>query len=60
MRKERITRDEILAVIRKKGQGRTENIAAVVLETDGELSVISQGKAGECSALKSVSGSRED
>lgn len=56
MRKERITRDEIVAVIRKQGQGRIEDVAAVVLETDGELSVISQSGAGEYSALKSVAG----
>jgi uncharacterized membrane protein YcaP (DUF421 family) len=56
MRRERITRGEIEAAIRKKGHGSTETVAAVVLESDGELSVITQGTASECSALSSVKG----
>lgn len=54
MRHERITHGEIEAIIRKSGQGRIEEIVAVVLETDGELSVIAQGNFAECSALRSV------
>lgn len=54
MRKERITRAEIEAAIRKAGQGEVESIAAVVLETDGDLSVIASGRADDCSALRSV------
>jgi uncharacterized membrane protein YcaP (DUF421 family) len=46
MRDERITQDEIEAVIRAAGVGRIEDVAAVVLETDGTLSVIRRtGKA---------------
>ncbi len=51
---ERVTRDEIEAAIRKKGHGNVEDVAAVVLESDGELSVICEGKAAESSALRSV------
>ena len=54
LRAERVTHGEIEAAIRKKGHGRIEGIAAVVLETDGELSVIAQGKADECSALRTL------
>jgi uncharacterized membrane protein YcaP (DUF421 family) len=56
MRRERITRGEIEAAIRKAGHGSAQDIAAVVLETDGELSVISKGTAGERTALRSVEG----
>lgn len=51
MRAERVTRDDILAAIRKKGGGRVEEIAAVVIETDGTLSVIEGDRAEDCSAL---------
>lgn len=40
MRQERITEDEVTSVIRSSGVGRLEDVAAVVLETDGTLSVI--------------------
>ncbi|HEV7251743.1 MAG TPA: YetF domain-containing protein [Mesorhizobium sp.] len=40
MRKQRITRDEVLAALRASGTQSPENTAAVVLETDGSLSVI--------------------
>lgn len=42
MRDERITEDEIVSVIRSSGVARIEDVAAVVLETDGSLSVIRQ------------------
>ncbi|GAA4644004.1 DUF421 domain-containing protein [Pontixanthobacter gangjinensis] len=51
---ERVTRGEVEAAIRKKGHGVVEEIAAVVLESDGELSVICDGKAADCTALRSV------
>lgn len=40
MRKERVTRDEILASLRKEGIDDPAEAKAVVLETDGSLSVI--------------------
>lgn len=52
MKAERITRGEIEAAIRKEGHGRIEEIAAVVLETDGGLSVIEGPPASQYSALK--------
>ncbi|WP_369678743.1 YetF domain-containing protein [Planococcus faecalis] len=41
MKKERIKEMEILQAIRNTGFGSTEKVKAVVLETDGSLSVIS-------------------
>ncbi|MEN7536285.1 DUF421 domain-containing protein [Aurantiacibacter flavus] len=51
MREERVTQAEVLAAIRKKGHGKTEEIAAVVLETDGDFSVIAHGRAADYSAV---------
>lgn len=51
---ERVTRSEVEAAIRKDGHGRVEDVTAVVLETDGSLSVICEGRAADCSALRSV------
>lgn len=56
MRQERLTRSDIESAIRKKGHGGIEDIAAVVLETDGELSVITRSAEGRRSALRSVKG----
>ncbi len=51
MRRARVTRAEILAAIRSAGFGEIEAIAAVVLETDGSLSVVARDRAGTRSAL---------
>lgn len=51
---ERVTCDEVEAAIRKDGHGKVEDVTAVVLESDGTLSVICQGKAADCTALRSV------
>ena len=40
MKDERVTRSEMEAAIRNAGIGRLEDVAAVVLETDGSMSVI--------------------
>ena len=40
LRRERITRGELDAAVRDAGIGALENVAAVVLETDGTISVI--------------------
>ena len=48
---ERVTRDELMAAVRKGGAGDFANIAAVVLETDGSFSVIAREDAGSRSAL---------
>ena len=51
---ERVTRDEVEAAIRKDGHGKVEEVTAVVLESDGTLSVICEGEASDCTALRSV------
>ena len=52
---ERMTRGELEQAIRNRGIGRIEEVRAVVLETDGSLSVIrGEGDADELSALRSV------
>jgi uncharacterized membrane protein YcaP (DUF421 family) len=51
LRAERVTRDEVRAAVRGAGIGSLDAVAAVVLETDGSLSVISCADAGSRSAL---------
>lgn len=41
MRKNRITREEILAALRAEGHAGPDGTAAVILETDGSISVLS-------------------
>lgn len=52
----RVTRDEIDQAIRAAGFGHLEAVAAVVLETNGQLSVIARTDGGELTALRSVRG----
>jgi uncharacterized membrane protein YcaP (DUF421 family) len=47
LRSQRIARDEILASLRNSGQPKVEDVLAVVLETDGSLTVIPETSAGE-------------
>lgn len=53
MAQERVTADEVDAAVRKAGHGRLDAVAAVVLETDGSISVIA-GNDGKLTALHSV------
>ncbi|HVL77831.1 MAG TPA: YetF domain-containing protein [Sphingomicrobium sp.] len=55
MRDERLTRSEVEQAIRNQGIGRIEDVAAVVLETDGSMSVIKRRDDGaELTALHSL------
>jgi uncharacterized membrane protein YcaP (DUF421 family) len=55
MKAERITREEILAALRASGAAEPGEIAAVVLETDGTLSVIPDaGANGAAPTLDTV------
>jgi len=54
MRSVRITEDEIRSAVRKQGHGSLDAIAAVVLETDGSLSVVAADKAGDRAALSGL------
>jgi uncharacterized membrane protein YcaP (DUF421 family) len=56
MAAERVTHDEVLAALRQHGLGQIGDAAAMVLETDGSLSVIArtQGDATQMDALHGV------
>jgi uncharacterized membrane protein YcaP (DUF421 family) len=56
LRRERLTPSEVRQAIRAGGNGAVEDIAAVVLETDGTLSVIPGAAVGSGSALCDVDG----
>jgi uncharacterized membrane protein YcaP (DUF421 family) len=56
LRQERVTTDEIRQAVRASGFGDLSSIGAVVLETDGSLSVIPLGKLGSGSSLSRVRG----
>ncbi len=48
LRKERVTRDELMTVVRQSGAHAPENVEAVILETDGSFSVIPrEGKGND-------------
>lgn len=44
LKKERVPKSEVLQAIREQGIGKTEEVAAVVLETDGTISVLPKDK----------------
>lgn len=54
MRRERVTEEEVLSAIRMHGRGAVEDVASVVLETDGAFSVITRERAGSDSGLHDV------
>lgn len=45
MRKERVTKEEVLAVMRQQAITEPEEVDAVVLETEGSLSVMMRSAA---------------
>lgn len=55
MRKERVSRDEILAAVRESGASSIDQVGAVVLESDADLSVL-QEDAGSEERLTSLPG----
>lgn len=55
MKKERITAQEMYAAARKKGIAGMKEIEAIVLETTGDLTIISKTE-GTAETLKNVSG----
>lgn len=54
MHEERILKSEILATVRRNGVGSLKNVDAVVLETDGSLSVIKKIEDMDDSVLSDV------
>jgi uncharacterized membrane protein YcaP (DUF421 family) len=57
MRAQRITREEVLAALRASGIAEVSKVAAVVLETDGSISVVpDEDIAGRTTSLANVEG----
>lgn len=54
MREARLSKAEVFAAIRAQGQADIADVAAVVLETNGDLSVIANGAAHAGRPLKAV------
>ena len=59
LRQQRLTPDELRQAVRASGSGDLSSVAAVVLETDGSMSVISTQQAGNRSALEGVARATE-
>lgn len=59
LRRERVTREEVVAAIRAAGQARLDQVGAVVLETDGSFSVLPRA-AGDLTALSGVRRAPDD
>lgn len=59
MRKERIDEDEIFAIIRKSGLSAIEDADAIILETDGSLTVIEELRSLDDKAMANVSVAHE-
>ncbi|WDF34065.1 DUF421 domain-containing protein [Arthrobacter agilis] len=56
LQRNRLTESEVLQAVRGSGSGDLSSVAAVVLETNGKLSVIPSSKLGGGSALKGIAG----
>lgn len=54
LQKNRLSESEVLEAVRATGSGDLSDIAAVVLETNGTISVIPKSKLGNGSALEGV------
>ena len=57
LRRQRVTRDEVLSVLRCNGVTAIEDAVAVVLETDGSFSVLEAGSTTPRSTISDVPGS---
>ena len=56
LRRERVTREEVLAAARSEGIASMEDVEAAVLETDGTVTVVRGDPDGNPSALRGVRG----
>ncbi|MGY1608443.1 MULTISPECIES: DUF421 domain-containing protein [unclassified Geodermatophilus] len=59
LRETRMTEDEVRQAVRASGAGDLSSIAAVVLESDGSLSVVPVAQLGDGSSLRGVRGAGE-
>ncbi|BBX18744.1 hypothetical protein CRI77_25925 [Mycolicibacterium duvalii] len=58
LRTQRVSAADVRQAVRSSGQGDLRAVGAVVLESDGSLSVISEDKLGDGSALDGVASAR--
>ncbi|MHA7279857.1 DUF421 domain-containing protein [Arthrobacter sp. MDT2-2] len=56
LRRNRLTESEVLQAVRSTGTGDLSLVAAVVLETNGKLSVIPTSKLGSGTAMNGITG----
>ncbi|KUG20224.1 MAG: DUF421 domain-containing protein [Methanomicrobiaceae archaeon] len=56
MRGERVAENEILQALRAQGMASLDDVEAVILETNGNISIIGEVKPGEGSSLADVRG----
>jgi len=56
LRQSRVSQDDVDQAIRQSGYGTPSDIAAVILESDGKISVISEKSVGDGSSLADVEG----
>lgn len=56
LRRMRLTEDELRQAVRSSGRGGLADVAAVVLEGDGTLSVVPASALGDAAALRGVEG----
>jgi uncharacterized membrane protein YcaP (DUF421 family) len=54
MKKERVTEEEVYSIIREKGFSTLEQVDAVVLETDGSMTVLSEIKNVQSPVTQSI------
>ncbi|MHA6278797.1 DUF421 domain-containing protein [Salinimicrobium sp. CAU 1759] len=52
LHKERLDKSKVISAARKKGFGSMDDVAAVILEIDAQLSVIGKSKEGESSTFR--------
>lgn len=55
MKKERITEEEVYSILRDKGMSTLEQVDAVVLETDGSMTVMAEIKNEKSPVVQSIS-----
>lgn len=56
LRQARVTKEEVRSAVRSSGVGQLSAVEAVVLETDGSLSVVKRSEEGDGSSLSGVRG----
>ena len=54
MKRERVNRDEVLAKVRNAGYASLDEVDAIVMETDGELTVVQKKTSGTATTLENV------